>query len=489
MNIDVYSDEIVLEVSPLPAVEVEVSETVIEIETGGGSGGNAVWGSITGELSDQQDLAAALAGKSDTGHDHDGRYYTEAETDSLLAGKSDTGHDHDGRYYTEAETDSLLAGKSDTGHDHDGRYYTEAETDTLLAGKSDTGHDHDGRYYTEAETDTLLSLKSDTGHDHDGRYYTETETDSLLSGKSDTGHDHDGRYYTEAETDTLLAGKSDTGHDHDGRYYTEAETDSLLSLKSDTGHDHDGRYYTEAETDSLLSLKSDTGHDHDGRYYTEAETDGLLAGKQATLTFDAAPTAGSANPVTSGGIKTALDGKMPANPIRIEFTTSPTDPFGGYIDFHYAGSSADYTARIIETANYVSLVGKKLSLVSGPLETQFGGTGGSDTGWQAAGVTEGIPLAYTGTIYYRKIGIFVTVIAQDIKLKTALPSAGSFVTLCRMPAGICSIVNTSEWTLASVTDPGIVTLKSSRDVSFNCGKNQGWPVTWGISFTLSFIAN
>ena len=286
-----------------------------------------------------------------------------------------------------------------------------------------------------------------------------------------------------------LDGKSDVGHTHDDRYYTEAETDTLLSGKSDTGHDHDGRYYTEAETDSLLSLKSDTGHDHDGRYYTEAETDGLLAGKQATLTFDAAPTAGSANPVTSGGIKTALDGKMPANPIRIEFTTSPTDPFGGYIDFHYAGSSADYTARIIETANYVSLVGKKLSLVSGPLETQFGGTGGSDTGWQAAGVTEGIPLAYTGTIYYRKIGIFVTVIAQDIKLKTALPSAGSFVTLCRMPAGICSIVNTSEWTLASVTDPGIVTLKSSRDVSFNCGKNQGWPVTWGISFTLSFIAN
>ena len=110
MNIDVYSDEIVLEVSPLPAVEVEVSETVIEIETGGGSGGDAVWGSITGELSNQQDLAAALAGKSDTGHDHDGRYYTESETDSLLAGKSDTGHTHDDRYYTETETDNLLAG-------------------------------------------------------------------------------------------------------------------------------------------------------------------------------------------------------------------------------------------------------------------------------------------------------------------------------------------------------------------------------------------
>ena len=33
-------------------------------------------------------------------------------------------------------------------------------------------------------------------------------------------------------------------------------------------------------------------------------------GKQAALTFDTAPTAGSANPVTSGGVKTALDGKQ-----------------------------------------------------------------------------------------------------------------------------------------------------------------------------------
>ena len=41
-----------------------------------------------------------------------------------------------------------------------------------------------------------------------------------------------------------------------------------------------------------------------------------LDGKQATLTFDSAPTANSANPVTSGGIKTALDGKADASTVR-----------------------------------------------------------------------------------------------------------------------------------------------------------------------------
>ena len=35
-----------------------------------------------------------------------------------------------------------LEGKSDTGHTHDDRYYTQAEVDEFLAGKSDTGHTH-----------------------------------------------------------------------------------------------------------------------------------------------------------------------------------------------------------------------------------------------------------------------------------------------------------------------------------------------------------
>lgn len=45
--------------------------------------------------------------------------------------------------------------------------------------------------------------------------------------------------------------------------------------------------------------------------YTKAEEEALLATKQNTLTFDTTPTAGSTNPATSGGIATALDGRLP----------------------------------------------------------------------------------------------------------------------------------------------------------------------------------
>jgi hypothetical protein len=45
-------------------------------------------------------------------------------------------------FITQATLDSALAGKSDTGHTHDDRYYTETEIDTLLAGITVSGGDH-----------------------------------------------------------------------------------------------------------------------------------------------------------------------------------------------------------------------------------------------------------------------------------------------------------------------------------------------------------
>ncbi len=42
-------------------------------------------------------------------------------------------------------------------------------------------------------------------------------------------------------------------------------------------------------------------------YYNKTQTDNLLNGKEDTLTFDSTPTASSTNPVTSGGVKTAID--------------------------------------------------------------------------------------------------------------------------------------------------------------------------------------
>lgn len=46
---------------------------------------------------------------------------------------------------------------------------------------------------------------------------------------------------------------------------------------------------------------------NDAKYATESTVNAGLATKQNTLTFDSTPTAGSQNPVTSGGVKAAID--------------------------------------------------------------------------------------------------------------------------------------------------------------------------------------
>ena len=107
---------------------------------------------------------------------------------------------------------------TDFAHDHDDRYYTETEVDTLLVGKAAATHQHDDRYYTETEVDTLLVGKAAATHQHDDRYYTETAVDTLLVGKAAATHQHDDRYYTETEMNTLLVGKANTIHGHTLNY-------------------------------------------------------------------------------------------------------------------------------------------------------------------------------------------------------------------------------------------------------------------------------
>lgn len=98
---------------------------------------------------------SAWNNKASGDHTHDNRYYTEAETDNKLSKKSDVGHTHLASEISRLPT-SLPAngGNSDTvdgkhaadfaasGHTHDDRYYTEAETNAKLAEKADKNHTH-----------------------------------------------------------------------------------------------------------------------------------------------------------------------------------------------------------------------------------------------------------------------------------------------------------------------------------------------------------
>jgi len=102
-------------------------------------------------------------------HNHDDRYYTETEVDTLLSGKSDTDHAHD-RATTESDG-FMSAGDKEKldGIEENANNYSLPIAGTSLGGvKSGTDISVD-------ENGNVAVL--DDSHTHDGRYYTETESD------------------------------------------------------------------------------------------------------------------------------------------------------------------------------------------------------------------------------------------------------------------------------------------------------------------------
>lgn len=63
---------------------------------------------------------------------------------NALNKKANSSHSHSISNITNLQ--STLDSKSDTGHNHDDRYYTETEMNTKLKSKSDTNHNHDNKY-------------------------------------------------------------------------------------------------------------------------------------------------------------------------------------------------------------------------------------------------------------------------------------------------------------------------------------------------------
>ena len=305
-----------------------------------------------------------LSTKADSGHDHDGRYFTKEQVNSAIAGKADTGHTHDDRYYTEAEMDGKLAGKSNTGHTHntikdigDGRTLSFAyskdglgyESYSWLAGWNGNelrpvhkrqfataGHTHDDRYYTESEMDTKLGGKADAEHSHDDLYYAKSEVDAKfsdvaapawdsISGKptafTPTDHTHDDRYYTEAEIDQKLQGLPTAGHKHTKSDITDFPALGTAAAKNvgdfaAASHTHDDRYYTESEMNAKLNGKANASHTHDDRYYTESEMNTKLNGKA-----NSSHTHNYAGSGSAGGTANSVNG--------LTFAAQTTDPGAG----------------------------------------------------------------------------------------------------------------------------------------------------------------
>ena len=191
-------------------------------------------------------VTPANIGAAPTGHNHDDKYYTEAEIDAKVTtlnnainGKASTVHNHNDLYYTETEVDVIVEGlqeeiDADILVEANRAKAEEAALQAAINGKANASHSHDDRYYTETEINNIfadleVTLNEAFDELEDGYEAADIILQTAINGKSPLGHTHDDRYFTETEINNKLAGYSATGHNHDDKYYTETEIDAKVT--------------------------------------------------------------------------------------------------------------------------------------------------------------------------------------------------------------------------------------------------------------------
>ena len=162
-------------------------------------GGAAVWGGITGTLSDQTDLNSALSGKSDTGHTHTGVY---EPADATILKDADIGvtvaaqgHTHTGVYAPALGSDDNYVTDAEKAalHSHSNKTALDAVTGV------NTGDQDLSSYLTSATAASTYEPKKGT----DDNFVTDAEKAALHTHSNKTVLDNTTASFTTAQETKL----------------------------------------------------------------------------------------------------------------------------------------------------------------------------------------------------------------------------------------------------------------------------------------------
>lgn len=291
-------------------------------------------------------------------------------------GAAPASHNHDDRYYTESEVDSLLAGKSDTGHNHDGSYYKKTEVDTKISNAVSSVLRYQGTKNATSDLPTSGQVKGDvwnitTACAASGSLPAVNAGDNVawngtgwdvLAGTVDLSN-----YYTETEADAKFAL---VGHTHNYAGSSSAggaanSVKSSLTFKNDGSGAASGTTYngSAAKTISYNTVGAaaashthtkseitDFAHNHDERYYTETESDAKFAVIGHTHTTALAADSGAESITLAHGSKY----KLTTGGTSIVFKM-PADNNTHHTSKNIVGASATATANATATNGNVYL--------------------------------------------------------------------------------------------------------------------------------------
>ena len=259
--------------------------------------------------------SVADIGAAPASHNHDGRYYTEAEVDVKIGNlqseiDSDVKVETDRAMEVEAELQAAIGGKANASHNHNDLYYTESEMNTKLAAKADKEHDHDDDYYTQTEIDgkiqtinTAINGKANASH---GNHVPTTETANnarflrndntwatITPGNIGAAKESHGTHVTWSTTVPKANGTASIGsetkvargdHVHPLQESVEKLTTARTITIGNQGIDFDGSANIDFTLGDIGAAAA--GHNHDERYYTEAEINTKVTNLQAEIDAD-----------------------------------------------------------------------------------------------------------------------------------------------------------------------------------------------------------
>ena len=251
-------------------------------------------------------LDAAIKTKSDSGHLHDDRYYVKSTIDSKVTAlqseiDADVKVEVDRAKAAEAALQANIDKKSNEGHNHDGRYYTETEIDGKVEALQEeiaeaVETEADRAKAAETTLQANIDKKANSGHTHDDRYYTESEINTKISNLQ-SEIDADVLVETnraKGAENTLQANidkKADKSH---GNHVPATETANNAKFLR---NDNTWATVTPANIGAAASV-----HSHNDLYYTETEIDskvttlnGLIDGKADKSHGNHVPTTQTAN--------------------------------------------------------------------------------------------------------------------------------------------------------------------------------------------------